>query len=829
MEKLSLRGPWTMTRLRDSLAFETRIPTTMYQVLYENGVIEDPFVGENDNLYTDLSEDDYRFEYHLRITEETLAHDRIFLTFYGIDTLSRIYLNGYLIAKTQNMHRTYDIEVKKWLALGDNHLVVEIDSPLAYIRSEQAKDPLWGVENPIDGYEHIRKAHHMFGWDWGPRLPDLGIWREVELRLVDKGQLKDVYIGQKHQEDSVSLQVRVEVEMFEALDGEALSLEVLLYDPKGNQISKQGGMASRESEVLLQVTSPELWWPNGYGDQNLYLVEIRLKAGETCVDQVSKKLGLRTLTMTREKDTYGESFDMTVNGVRIFAMGADYIPEDALICRMNRERTESLIQDCVNANFNHLRVWGGAFYPSDDFYDLCDQYGLLVWQDFMFACGVYRLTKQFEDNIREEIQDNIKRIRHHACLALWCGNNEMEVAFVEWGLPKDERLKLDYLLMYEKLIPDLLAELDPTTFYWPASPSSGGGFDNPNGDNKGDVHYWNVFHGGEHYKAYRKHYFRFASEYGMQSFPDMATIKTYAKPEERQIFGPVMENHNKCWGQINGNMKIMMNMAAEFNLPQNLEDIVYISQLFQGYAIKCAVEHFRRNRGRCMGSTYWQLNDNYPVASWSSIDVYGRLKGLHYMVKRFYAPVLLSAYEDKNRAYLNISNERLTPFIGKVRYRLHHVDRGILFEKEKEVTIPALTALAIDQIAIDPYLEEIFDERRLFVTFELWDAMATLISWDTLLFVPHKHFEFKQARIQVETTMNQEMVTLTLKTEDYVKGLALSYEDQIGSFSDNFFDLIPGQSLSLTYRLKDRRQSLDDKAFQRGLTITCVNNLTYIR
>ncbi len=375
----------------------------------------------------------------------------------------------------------------------------------------------------------------------------------------------------------------------------------------------------------------------------LYTVRAELLNGTRVLDSWEKRIGLRTMEIKRQKDSWGESFEMCVNGVSIFAMGADYIPEDNLLPRVTAERTRRLLEDCKLANYNAIRVWGGGYYPDDWFYDACDELGLVVWQDFMFACAIYELTEEFEENIRREVIDNVRRLRHHASLGLWCGNNEME-----WQVDDDvyfatHKQKADYIRMYEYLIPKTLREHDPVTFYWPASPSSGGGFDEPNDPNRGDVHYWDVWHGDKPFTEYRKFFFRNASEFGFQSFPCLKTVESFTKPSDRNIFSYVMEKHQR---NKSANGKIMNYMAQTFLYPTDFDTLLYASQLLQAEAVRYGVEHWRRNRGRCMGAIYWQVNDCWPVASWSSIDYYGRWKALHYMARRFYAPVLLSCEEE---------------------------------------------------------------------------------------------------------------------------------------------------------------------------------------
>lgn len=830
-----------MKKVGSEKVYEATVPTTMYEVLLKSGDIVDPFYGENDRVLTTLSDSDYMFFREFEIDRDILNTDDVLLEFQGLDTLATVKLNGYTILHAQNMHRTYNVSVVKYLVEGINKLEIEFKSPTQYIKKKQAKDPLWGIDTTMDGYEYLRKAHHMFGWDWGPQLPDMGIWRSVNLLVVNNGKIDDFYIKQDHFDNAVDL--NIEVSASGVLNNSKLKVEITDQEENcvfSGYLNVLEGVVEGQNFIVdkidenskifvgeVKIENPQLWWPNGYGETYLYGLNIEIvDENENVLDKITKSIGLRTMTITRESDKWGESFDFTINGKRIFAMGANYIPEDALISRSEFYKTEDLIKDCVRANYNCIRVWGGGVYPNDEFYELCDRYGLIVWEDFMFACGVYRLTENFKANIKAEFIDNIKRIRHHASLGLWCGNNEMEWAFVEWGLPKDERLKRDYIEMYEKLIPDVLAKYDPETFYWPASPSSGGGFDKPNDDNKGDVHYWSVFHGNEHYKKFRDHYFRFASEYGMQSFPDIKTVLSYTPEEQQNIFSPVMENHNKCIAPLNGNIKILLNVAGEFQLPKELEDIVYISQVFQAETIKCAVEHFRQNRGRCMGSTYWQVNDNYPVASWSSIDVYGRWKALHYFAARFYKPLLLSSIEKGNEAFIYLTNDRLESYSGKVKYQIRHITYGIVEEDEVDVDIEPLSVSKITETSIEKYLKGYGDNRNYYLSYQLVSDDNMVVDSGTMLFTYHKHFNFPE--VSIETTIEEQnsCILIKVKSDNYAKSVGIGFKDIDLVLSDNYFDIIPGEERVIIIE-EFRSGSKSVEEVRKAVDIKTVNNLSY--
>jgi beta-mannosidase len=626
----------------------------------------------------------------------------------------------------------------------------------------------------------------MFGWDWGPQLPDAGIWRDLSIKGYQQGRLEDVYITQHHQCDQVVLDCQVRITGW---GPGPFAVEGTITAPDGRRWSQSILNAADLNQLSLRIDQPQLWWPNGYGEQPLYRVEVLLKDNADILDSRQLSIGLRTLTVQREKDQWGESFAFNVNGVAIFAMGANLIPEDSILPRRSPERTERLIQDCVAANFNCIRVWGGGIYPEDYFYDFCDQYGLIVWQDLMYACAVYALTDEFAANIRKEAIDNMQRIRHHACLGIWCGNNEMEQAWVEWGLPKTGQLRTDYIKQFEVLLPEVAKATDPNTFYWPASPSSGGNFDDPNCENRGDAHYWEVWHGLKPFTEYRKHYFRFVSEFGFQSFPSLATVESFTLPEDRNIFSYVMEQHQKNKA---ANGKILYYLSENFLYPKDFDSLLYTSQILQAEAIKYGVEHWRRHRGRCMGAIYWQLNDCWPVASWSSIDYYGRWKALHYFARRFFAPVLLSACEEGTRVGLYVTNDSWQTVPGEIIWKLRDNYSRVLQTGTCSVTVDPLTAKQCAELDFSDRLPGLSEQRRSYLEFALRVGGAT-VSAGTVLFVKEKHFEFVDPGLRVDLLRQDGRLVVTVKSKAFAKFVELGLGEIDARFSDNYFDLSAGE------------------------------------
>jgi len=787
MKQQTLNGAWRL-RIPGSEFPETAatVPGSVYHDLLTAGLIPDPFWRDNENEALKIMEYDFVYSRDFRVSAEMLACDAVRLRCHGLDTLAAVEVNGRKAGTADNMHRTWEFDVKDLLKEGENDIRVTLASPVKFIREAYERKPLEGSSDAMRGFPYLRKAHCMFGWDWGPRLPDAGIWRDIELIGADTARLSDVSVFQHHEAGKVTLRVVSRTERL--TDGET-GVTVSVTAPDGQVLAAEG------ADCALTVEQPRLWWPAGYGDQPLYTVEVTLNGNGKVLDTWKRRIGLRTLTVRREKDEWGESFCHCVNGQDVFAMGADYIPEDNLLPRVNRERTRRLLEDARAANMNTIRVWGGGTYPSDDFYDICDELGLLVWQDFMFACAAYDFTEAFERNICAEFRDNIRRLRHHASLALWCGNNEIE-SFVPYGMWVDnKKLIADYIKLFEYVLPKLVKEEDPQTFYWPSSPSSGGSFDGPSDDNRGDNHYWAVWHGLKPFTDYRNHLFRYASEFGFQSFPCMATIESFTEPEDRNVFSYVMEKHQR---NASANGKIAEYLSQTYLYPTSFDAFVYASQLLQAQAMQYGVEHWRRHRGQCMGTLIWQLNDCWPVTSWASIDYFGRWKALHYYEKRFFAPVLVSCEEEgtltqdpnvnaepyalKKSARLNVANETREEFRGTVRWSLRRPDASVILEGSSAVTVPAFSAAWLDRLDFsdrDPY--------GCYFAYSLENGDGSPAGGGTVLFCAPKHFRFEDPELEAHAEGDEIVVT--------AGAYARSVEIQCGPdvlLQDNFFDMNAG-------------------------------------
>lgn len=772
MKKISLNGIWQMQGA--GYECEGTVPGSVYSFLLEKGLIEDPFYGTNELAALKLLDNEFTFtkEFDFAPTADT-----VLLHCDGLDTLCDIYVNGKQLAYTDNMHRTYEFDVTALLKAGANTIKLVFHPPVPYITEQQKKETLYEPWHCLPGAGHIRKAHCMLGWDWGPRLPDAGIWKDISLLVLDSARITDFHIVQQHRDGSVYVTPYVTTD-------KPADVTVTVKTPDGRTYAVA-------PNVETEVEDPQLWWPNGLGAQPLYTV-----TAECCGDVQSKRIGLRTLKLIREKDKYGEGFCHEVNGVRFFAMGADYIPEDNILTRVTPEKTYKLIRQCRDANFNAIRVWGGGVYPRDAFFDACDELGIVVFQDMMVACVTLSTTGEMKENFKEELYDNLRRIRHHASIALISGNNEVEEMYINW-LEKQPHLVESYLGIYEDMVPEIVKELCPYIPYVPSSPSSCGHFVDPRNENYGDSHYWAVWHDNKPYKEYRKHYFRYLSEFGFQSFPCEKTINAVTPEGERNIFSRVMEMHQRN-GVANG--KILNYLSQTYKYPSEFGTLLYASQLLQAEAMRYGVEHLRRHRGRCMGALYWQLNDIWPTASWSSVDYYGRLKALHYVAKRFYNPIMISCKETgewdtrefpttdpridyATKAQLCVTNETCSDVTGEAVWALRDSTGKILKEGKTALTVPALSSVWLEEM---DFCKTDVDNNYLSFAFLVDGEPA---SEGTVLFTVPKYFGFQDPNLRCEISGDE----LTVYADAYAQYVEIDSPDCDFVLSDNYFDMNAGK------------------------------------
>ena len=787
MQTCTLNGTWQLSAGHRSLeSVDMQIPGTVLSGLLAAGKIKDPFYRTNEDATRALFWKDYVFTRTFDVDEELFAQQHIVLVCEGLDTLAEISINGTLLAKTDNMHRTWKFQAKELLHTGKNEIQIVFRSVLRFIEDypyEAHKKINYIPCGSMKGNQLLRKAHSMFGWDWGPQTIDAGIFRDIYLQGYSHARIEDIRIHQQH---AKNVSVQTSITLSESVPGQKLCVELSedgADKPLQTKLCKTN--ADGVAAVDFVIENPKLWWPNDYGDQPLYIVRTTLLDEDgTSLESITRRIGLRTLTISQEKDEWGNEFAFCVNGVKIFTRGGNYIPDDCLYTRITEKKLDYILESCRRAHFNCVRVWGGGYYPSDAFYDLCDEKGLIVWQDLMYACNVYDVTDAFAENCRQETYDNVRRLRHHASLGLWCGNNEIESAWDHWGDFQKETpyLRADYIRLFEEVLPKVVQEADGETFYWHSSPSSGGCFDNPDDANRGDTHYWDVWHGQKPFTDYRKYFFRFCSEFGFQSFPCAKTVNSFTLEDDRNIFSRVMESHQK---NDAANGKMLYYLSENLRYPKDLTHLLYASQVLQGMAIKYGVDHWRRNRGRCMGTLYWQINDDWPAPSWSSIDYFGRWKALHYMAQKFYAPHAVSMTLEDHRCHVYFSNESFETTEYSLTLSIRDLSGNVLETYETKGNSPAFSAIetaVVDICSWEDQKDDVFLEAVIHTK-----DQKVLKDVETL--VPYKYLNLKNPVISTEAEETNDAFILHISSDCFAPFVALDFDDADVIFSDNFFHL----------------------------------------
>ena len=886
MIDLSLCGGWEFRRADggngavggdnvDDAWRPARVPGTVHTDLLDNGLIPDPFFGDNESRVRWVSECDWEYRRMFSASVEMRGRESVSLVCDGLDALAEVSLNGAALGRADNMHRQWRWDVRDALRADGNELRVLFRSPLAYVSRRQAARPMPGVDAAIPGGPHLRKAACHFGWDWGIQAPTVGVWRDIRLEGRDGAKLSDVYLRQKHSGGAATVLAEVAVEHW---SGAVPVAKMKVSAPSGESLESSapvGDVAGRGGETTalsVRVDRPELWNPNGLGgpgERPLYEVVVWLERAGRVLDRKDFRVGLRTIALRREPDEWGESFEFVVNGQPMFAKGANWIPPDAFIPRADGGRLEQLVRAAAESNQNMLRVWGGGVYESERFYDLCDRLGILVWQDFPFACGVYPLDDAgFVENVRREAEDNARRIRHRACLALWCGNNEMEEGWAHWGwdfpgksfgdgsdngsgdgpgTDSDSRpqkpqawaglsdseaaalsatTKAAYDEFFHRTLPGWMARLDPDTPYWPSSPSSGAPFFvAPRGEASGDAHYWEVWHGRRPFSAYRGRFPRFMSEFGFQSLPPLETVRAFADESEWNIASYAMDFHQRS---PSGNAAMLSQMADNFLLPPDFAGQVWLSGVLQAEGIRAGVEHWRRNMRRVGGTLYWQLNDCWPGASWSSLDYFGRWKALHYATRRFYAPLLLCVEDAPPRMTAHLCNDRRAEWTGEFRWSLETTDGDVLRSGREAVRVGALSSVPI--AALD-FGGEVNDDNRRGVVFvaELRESGTDgsdgteALCRQVVPFVPNKHLQLSDPGLSVQASDagsggdgRDGRVAVTVSAESLARFAELKLPGRDVVFSDNYFDIPAGRSVRVECPLPE---GMTVGEFERGLEV----------
>ncbi len=808
------------------------VPGCVHTDLQAAGKIPDPFFGTNELDLQWIEERDWEYRATFRVAAVLLREERVELCADGLDTIATVILNGCVVADTDNMFTAHRWCVKHLLKAGTNTLVIRFRSALDYIRNTRADFfPPIDCNDSVGGCVRIRKQPCQFGWDWGPRFVTAGIWRDLRIETGPACRLAHVRFAQSHSTDAagrraVSLSAVPELDQ----DGPGISY-TLTVSLDGKEVARV-----TTSDILLlsvAIPEPQLWWPAGQGGQPLYEVEVSARnAAGRDLGVIRRRIGLRTIVLDRAPDQWGEAFRFVVNGRPVFIKGANWIPADSFVTKLDRERYARDLRAAVLANMNGVRVWGGGIYESEDFYDLCDELGLLVWQDFMFACSLYPADDAFLESVRIEATQQVSRLHHHACLALWCGNNEL-VQINGAHLRENAALRAGYEAIFHNVLPAAVATHDGVTAYWPSSEWRGT-FDNGHalGEKAGDTHFWDVWHSRQPVKDYEKWAFRFCSEFGMQSYSSPQTNATFCPVDDGNIFGPTMENHQK---NRDGNQIILDYVSRRYRLPKSQDDLIYLSQLNQAYCMQTGVEHYRRLMPRCMGAIYWQLNDCWPVASWSSIEYTGRWKALHYAARRFNAPALVSAHVPGDEIAITSNYRRSTvsdvhlytvydapaPTAAVLLWDLFHLDGRILLFGKKTVALRPGESVRQETLDLSaPMAAHGRDHIYLRIALVI---NGDTVSEKTVFLAPPRFLPLPKAKTKTSLRLlSGTQALLTLKAEVFQHAVCFDFGMRPFTALDNGFDLYPREKkeVLVTFERPVTREKLLSELTIRDLAST---------
>jgi beta-mannosidase len=795
--------------------YPASVPGCVHTDLLTNKLIDDPFYRDNEKKLQWIGKTDWEYQTTFNVTAEMLGRTNLELVFEGLDTYANVFLNEEPLISTDNMFRTWRVDAKRFAKPGANTLRIRFRSPINEVLPIMAK---MNYELPAGNDQgektspHTRKAPYQFGWDWGPRFVTSGIWRPVLLEVWDNARVADLHILPREVRADFA-NVTAEVEVVAGADTDATIVVDNLTD-KNVAAQRRVSLTPGTNHVALNIAVPHpaLWWPNGLGAHPLYSFKARLLIDGKVVDEATTRTGLRALELRQQRDESGKSFTFVINGVPVFAKGGNWIPADSFPSRITKDKYRELVQSVRDTNMNMLRVWGGGIYESDDFYDLCDEMGILVWQDFMFGCSMYPGDQAFLDNVRQEAIDNVKRLRNHPSIAIWVGNNEIESGWFHWGWKEKLPAKLwdDYLKIFYGVLPEVCKSFDPSRSYWPSSPSSNLE-DDPESQKMGDLHYWQVWHASAPFTDYEKQFPRFMTEYGFQSFPQLETVTTYTAPTDRDIKSPVMMAHQR---HPRGNQLIREYMLREYPEPKDFESFLYVSQVLQAEGIKIGAEHLRRIMPHNMGSLFWQIDDCWPVASWSSIDYTGRWKALQFYARRFYNDILVSPHEENGNLNFYVVSDRLQPTAAQLQVSLLDFEGHSLWSQQQAIEVAGLKSKSYLAVPIATLLAG-KDPKSVFLLAELLVG-GKPVSRNEHFFQPYKNLLLPQPRISAETVRTRKGFRITLSSDKLARSVYLAAPNYAGSFVDNYFDLIPGKKVEVEFRTGGAVRLAD---FQKRLTV----------
>ena len=792
-----------------------QVPGVVQTDLLNSKLISDPFDRDNEFRLQWIGLADWEYQTTFQVDASTLSREHVELLFEGLDTFADVYLNDQSILQADNMFRRWRIPAKTILKSGPNTLRIVFHSPvekmIPYAKSQPFILPSisthnYGNEEDIATAPYTRKAPYNYGWDWGPRFMTEGIWQPVRLEAWDALRIDNFHI---HQHSITADLANVTAELDIDASKPATATLTLAHDELSGPQNSDGTQTLQLNAGInhvsfpLRMVSPKLWYPVGYGAQNRYKFSAAIRIGKEAAAHAETKTGLRSVELRRVPDQWGKSFEFVVNGISVFGKGADVIPFDSFPNRVTPEIHRNILADARDAHMNMVREWGGGYYESDDFYDICDELGIMVWQEFMFGGDMVPGDVAFQENVRQEAIDQIKRLRDHPSIVIWCGNNEVETGWYHWGDRQEfkesispvarDRVWQDYVILFSDILRSTVMQYADPVPYTPSSPSAN--FEEiPDNQHNGDMHYWAVWHQQAPAQDYTKQFPRFMSEYGFQSFPEIRTIHAFAnKPEDFDIRSTVMQAHQKNKG---GNERILTYMLREYREPKDFASFVYLSQVQQAEIIKIGAEHLRRQRPRTMGSLYWQLNDCWPVASWASIDYYGRWKALQYYARRFYDDVLISPFLHDDKVDVYVVSDKLQPLSGTIHMRLLDYSGNSLLDETKDVQVPAQSNTIYFTVE-KASLAEKADLHRSFLVFDL-EVAGKRVSRNLIFFnVTHDLDLPVSPKIETALDKTGEDYTVTIQSPKLARSVYLSFADLDVQSSDNYFDLLPAEPVTL--------------------------------
>jgi beta-mannosidase len=797
-ESIPLNSGWEFRQTdgKDTAWRPAVVPGCVHLDLLRSKLIPDPFYRDNEAKLQWIENADWEYRSTIAATPAMLRHRNIELVFDGLDAYAEVWLNDVQVLTADNMFRVWRVDVKPYLKPGANTLRVVFPSPIRAAAKIAATDK-WREKTHTAEKTYIRKAAYEYGWDWGPRFVTSGIWRPARLELWDEARISDLHIAQRDVTAQVA-HVDFEVEITASVDEQAAVEVEFAHGRSGGAAGHNVQVHAGVNHIVfgLDIAKPDLWYPAGYGAQPTYKFKARVHSGQRLEDEATAQTGLRSVVLRREPDQWGRSFELVVNGVPVFAKGADVIPFDSFPTRVTTAQYRQVLQSARDANMNMIRHWGGGYYETDEFYNLCDELGIMIWQDFMFGNDWQPGTYAFKQNVEREAVDQLRRLRNHPSIVVWCGNNETEAAY-NWVM-KDQapetrrRMWEDYLTVFSGILARTVARLVPEGAYWPSSPSADyeGTSD---AYQTGDMHDWSVWHGRVPFADYEKHNPRFMTEYGFQSFPEMRTVEQFTAPEDRaSIFTPVMLAHQK---NNAGNAIIHDYLLRYYAEPRDFASFLYVSQVLQAEGIKVGAEHLRRNRPRTMGSIYWQLNDCWPVASWSSLDYYGRWKALQYYARRFYNDLLVSPHYDEGGISVYVVSDRTAVAHATLRVRLMKFDGTVMSDTSKAVEVPALSSQVAATVAHSDLLK-VGDLKQVFAVTDL-SVDGKVVSSNLLLFALPKEVPMPAAKISSELARDGDGYRLRLSSPVLARSVHVSFGDVDAKLADDYFDLLPGEAVDV--------------------------------